>query len=68
MTRSNEIFENFSKKLYGFLVMKGIRYDRKYKHNETGKWCWVYTMTDELSAALKEWQSNNPDVDKRNKL
>lgn len=66
MIKNGDLFENFSKKLYGFFVMKGIRYDTKYKHNDTGKWCWVYTMNDELSAALKEWQSNNPDPDKKN--
>jgi hypothetical protein len=60
MIKKGEQFENFSKKLYGFLVMKGIRYETKYKHNDTGKWCWVYNMTDELSKALKEWGAQNP--------
>ena len=58
--KNGEDFENFSKKLYGFLVMKGFRYDRDYKHNGTGKTCWVYIMTDELSEALKEWSNINP--------
>ena len=44
-------FECYSKKLYGFLVMKGFRYERSFKHSQTGRICWVYTMTDELSSA-----------------
>ena len=40
--------------------MKGFRYDREYKHIETGRTCWIYTMTDELSAALREWAANKP--------
>ena len=57
---NGEQIEIFSKRLYGFLVMKGIRYDREYKHFETNKTCWVYTMTDELSNALREWAANKP--------
>lgn len=60
MIKNGEPFENFSKRLYGFLVMKGIRYDKTYRHNITRKIGWVYTMTDELSEALKEWKSLNP--------
>ena len=58
--KNGEVIEIFSKRLYGFLVMKGFRYDRDYKHRETGKTCWVYTMTDDLSSALKEWASQKP--------
>lgn len=53
-------FECYSKKLYGFLVMKGIRYDRTFKHNETQRICWVYTMTEELSKALLDWKMSKP--------
>lgn len=58
--KNGEPIEIFSKRLYGFLVMKGFRYDRDYKHWETGKTCWVYTMSDELSAALREWAAQKP--------
>ena len=62
MVRNNERkeFECYSKKLYGFLVMKGFRYERSFKHSQTGRICWVYTMTDELSSALTEWRNNKP--------
>ena len=53
-------FECYSKKLYGFLVMKGFRYERSFKHNKTQRICWVYEMNDELSAALIEWKKNKP--------
>ena len=57
---NGEQIEIFSKKLWGFLTMKGFRYDRDYTHFESGKTCWVYTMTDALSDALKEWSSHKP--------
>ena len=60
MNKDVKGFECYSKKLYGFLVMKGFRYERSFKHSQTGRVCWVYTMTDELSAALTEWKENRP--------
>lgn len=61
MKKEGQLFECFSKKLYGFLVMKGHRYERSYKHNETSRVCWVYIMTPELSRDLLEWKKNRPD-------
>lgn len=55
-------YECYSKKLYGFLVMRGFRYERSFKHNETQRVCWVYDMTPELSAALIDWKKNRPQV------
>lgn len=60
MTKIGEKYECYSKKIYGFLTMKGIRYDRTFKHRDTGKKCWVYTMTQEISDALVEWSANKP--------
>lgn len=60
MKQNGEKFECYSKKLYGFLIMKGLRYERSFKHNETGRTCWVYDMSPELSAALIEWKQNRP--------
>lgn len=54
-------FECYSKKLYGYLVMKGVRYNRSFKHSKTGRICWVYEMTPELSNILTEWTQNKPD-------
>lgn len=56
-------FECYSKKLYGFLVMKGFRYERSFKHSQTGRICWVYKMDDALSAALTEWKNSRPEKD-----
>lgn len=64
MKKEGQNFECYSKKLYGFLVMKGIRYERKFRHNQTNKWCWVYIMNQELSDALVEWKSSRPNEDK----
>lgn len=58
--KNGEPIEIFSKRLYGFLTMNGYRYDREYQHNTTGRTCWVYTMSDELSASLKEWSASKP--------
>ena len=60
MKENGQKFECYSKKVYGFLVMKGFRYDRSFKHNVTARTCWVYNMTPELSEALIEWKNNNP--------
>lgn len=61
MKKNGEKFECYSRKMHGFFIMKGIRYDDSFKHNVTGKTCWTYTMTDELSKAIKEWQNARPD-------
>jgi hypothetical protein len=55
-------YECYSKKIYGFLTMKGIRYEYHFKHKTTNKCCWVYIMTEEVSQALKEWTDNKPIV------
>lgn len=55
MKEIGEKFECYSKKLYGFLVMKGISYEYTFVHRKTKKRCWVYIMSKELSEALKEW-------------
>ena len=60
MTNIGEQFECYSKKTYGFLTMKGFRYDRTFIHKTTKKKAWVYTMTEELAAALREWTENKP--------
>jgi hypothetical protein len=64
MTNIGERYECYSKKIYGFLTMKGFRYDKTFKHKTTGKKCWVYTMTEELSVALKEWTMGRPEKEK----
>ncbi len=56
----NKGFECYSKKLYGFLTMNGMRYERSFKHNQTQRVCWVYEMTPELSDLLKQWSDNSP--------
>lgn len=61
MKENGQKFECYSKKLYGFLVMKGFRYERSFKHNETSRVCWVYEMTQELSDALVEWKNSRPE-------
>ena len=61
MTNIGEKYECYSKKIYGFLTMKGFRYDKTFKHKTTGKKCWVYTMTPELSQALTEWTMSRPE-------
>lgn len=61
MTNIGEKYECYSKKIYGFLTMKGFRYDKTFKHKTTGKKCWVYIMTPELSQALTEWSNNKPE-------
>ena len=60
MKNLGQNFECYSKKLYGFLVMKGFRYEKSFKHNETGRLCWVYKITPELSQALIEWKMSRP--------
>ena len=58
MKHLGEKFECYSTKLYGFLVMKGIRYEYTFVHNETNKRAWVYKMDTKLSIALTEWRAN----------
>lgn len=60
MKENGQKFECYSKKLYGFLVMKNFRYEISFKHNKTNKTCWVYEVTPEFSAALLEWKKNKP--------
>lgn len=63
MKENGEIYECYSKKIYGFLTMKGFRYKNIFKHNTTGKRCWTYEMTEELSQALYEWSKGKKDGD-----
>ena len=58
MKNLGEKFECYSTKLQGFLMMKGIRYEYTFVHNETGKRAWVYKMDTKLSIALTEWRAN----------
>lgn len=60
MKNIGEKYECYSKKIYGFLTMKGFRYEYQFKHKETKKNCWVYLVTEELSKALTEWTNNKP--------
>lgn len=53
-------FECYSRKLFGFLTMKGFRYERRFVHGITGNTCWVYIVNDELSDALTQWHSEKP--------
>lgn len=60
MTPNGQEYSCYSKKIYGYLTMNGFRYIRTFKHSKTGRTCWVYTMTDSLSDALRKWTENNP--------
>lgn len=57
MTNIGEKYECYSKKTYGYLTMRGFRYEYFFVHKTTKKRCYVYIMTEELSEALKEWSS-----------
>lgn len=60
MKNIGEKYECYSKKIYGFLTMRGFRYEYHFKHKITDKRCWVYIVTNELSDALTEWTINKP--------
>ena len=63
MTNIGEYYECYSKKIFGFLTMKGFRHERTFKHYKTKKVCWVYKMDEKLSKALKEWSAGKPPKD-----
>lgn len=60
MRKIGQEFECYSKRLYGFLTMNGVRYERIFTHKDTGKTCWVYIMSTELSELLIKWKNNRP--------
>lgn len=62
LKEEGQAFECFSKKLFGFLTMNGVRYERSYKHNTTQRTCWIYVMTPELSELLVKWKESKPAV------
>jgi len=55
MKEIGDKLECYSKKFYGFLTMKGIRYEYSFKHNTTGRTAYVYTVTEEIIELMKEW-------------
>ena len=60
MKQNGEIYECYSRKVFGLLTMKGIDYKSTFIHKDSGKKAWVYIMTDEISQALIEWKNSNP--------
>lgn len=55
MKQIGENYQCYSRKVYGFLLMKGFRYEYSFIHNKTKKKCWVFKVTEELTHALSEW-------------
>ena len=52
---AQEYYECFSENLYNYLVNKGFKSIRTYKHNKTKVTCHVFKVTKELSEALYNW-------------
>lgn len=55
-TQLGNNYECYSKKVFGYLTLKGHRYKYSFIHNRTDAKCWVYEMTKELSQSLKDYQ------------
>lgn len=51
-------YECYSKKVYGYLTMKGFRYEHTFIHNTTKRKAWVYIVSKELAKALKEYSKS----------
>ena len=52
---AKEYYECFSENLYNYLIDKGFKSIRTYKHNKTKVTCHVFKITKELSEALYNW-------------
>lgn len=57
---SKKYYECFSERQHGFLIYKGFKEVRNYKHNKTGVICHVYKITPELEVVLKLWSETKP--------
>lgn len=53
-------FKCFSVPLMKFLLDKGLRYELIAIDPSSNKKFWLFIQSENLSGALKEWSSNNP--------
>ncbi len=60
MKKVGEIFECYSKCLYGFLLVKRINPNSSFIHKKTKVKCYVYEVDEKLISALKEWKNTKP--------
>lgn len=62
METSEKYFYCYDLKLFNFLKAKGIKFITKAKHYKTNDLFSLYEQSPELSAALREWWDDKPDI------